>query len=152
MLEHFIAAVAAHLAVDSAKEALARAFAYVAKKRPDLAGAAAKADASGDAEAIERIFREAVGVIRAAAGTGELAINSSVVTALNGIRFDHQRGRVSIGNAVISSKVLVTGGSRGATGETVIHGNTALRSQGTAIQVGRGGAIVMTGNASIKQT
>jgi hypothetical protein len=48
------------------REALTRAFAYVANKRPDLASAAAKADASGDINDVERVFREVVGVIIAA--------------------------------------------------------------------------------------
>ncbi|CCG42201.1 hypothetical protein [Magnetospirillum molischianum] len=152
MLEHFLIAMAAHATVDISKEALKFAFDYVAARRPDLAKAAAQAEASGNLQDIEKVFRDAVGVIVAEASNGSIKIDAGVLEALNGIKFDHQHGEVQIAGARISSKLLVTGGGAGASGKTVIGGNTSLRSQGTSIEVGAGCSIVMTGGATIKQT
>jgi hypothetical protein len=33
------------------------------------------------------------------------------LTALKGIRFDHEQGRIDIGNSTVAADVLVTGGS-----------------------------------------
>jgi hypothetical protein len=152
MLEHFLAAMAAHVTVDLSKEALKKAFEYVATKRPDLAADANKAEATGNFIEIEKVFRDAVGVIVAAAATGSIKIDDGTLNALNGIKFDHQHGTVNIAGAVISSKVLATGGGASATGKTTIGRNTSLRTQGTSIEVGSGCSIVVTGGASIKQT
>ena len=101
---------------------------------------------------VEAIFREAVGVIDASAGNGNITIDGALLEALRGIRFDHAHGTVNIAGTTISSQLLVTGGSSAATGKTVIGENTQMNSQGTSIQLGKGCSIVMTGGASIKQT
>ncbi len=152
MFEHFLTALAAHATFDASKEALKRAFAYVQSTRPDLARRAEAAQASGDMNEAEKVFREAVGVIVAEAKTGKIAINQAIITALNGVKFDHQHGQITIGNAVVAAKVLVTGGGATATGTTKIEGNTSLRSAGTRINVGQGAGITITGNAKITQT
>ena len=152
MLEHFFVAMAAHATVDISKEALKRVFDFVATRRPDLAQAAGKAEASGNLGDIEKVFRDALGVIVAEASNGQLKVDAAVLEALNGIKFDHQHGEVLIAGARISSKVLVTGGGAGATGKTMIGGNTSMRSQGTSIEVGSGASITMTGGATIKQS
>jgi hypothetical protein len=101
---------------------------------------------------VEQIFREAVGVIDAQAGTGAISIDGALLAALRGIRFDHAHGTVSIGNTTVKAPVFVTGGQAGATGTTTVEGNTRLKSQGTQIDVGKGAQIKLTGNAQIKQT
>ena len=37
--------------------------------------------------------------------------NPATLTALKGIRFDHEQGRIDIGNSTVAADVLVTGGS-----------------------------------------
>jgi hypothetical protein len=101
---------------------------------------------------IEKVFQEAVGVIIAEANDGKIEIDGATMSALRGIKFDHQHGTVTIGDAVIAAETLITGGSAGATGTTDIKGNTRLASKGTAIEVGKGAAIKITGGAKIKQT
>lgn len=145
MFEHFAIAFAAHASF----AAIETAFKYVARKRPDLVAAASAAQ---NTEQIERIFKEAVGVIIAEAATGRIIVDGAAISALRGVKFDHQHGQVTIGNTQVSAQVLITGGSAGATGKTHIGGNTSLRSQGTSIEVGQGASIVMTGGASIRQT
>lgn len=152
MLEHFLTALAADATFSLSKDALRQAFAYVRKAKPDLAKRAAAAEAAGNIDEIEKVFREAVGIIVAEAKTGKIAINQASITALNGVKFDHQHGTITIGNTVVSAKVLVTGGGAKATGTTKIEGNTSLRSAGTRIDVGHGAGIVITGGAKIEQS
>lgn len=148
MFEHFFTAFAAH----AAYEELKRAFDYVARVRPDLAHKARTAEYEGNINNLESVFREAVGVIVAAAGNGKINIDRATITALNWAKFDHQNGRIVIENTIVSAPVLVTGGNPGAKGVTNIGGNTSLRSQGTQIDVGQGCGITITGGANITQS
>lgn len=148
MLEHFAVAFAAHAAFTGVEAALK----YVARKRPDLEAAAQKAAAQNDVREIDRIFQEAIGVIVADAGSGAIKIDGATIQALRGVKFDHQHGTVMIGNTTVSANVLVTGGSVNSTGTTTIDGNTRLASKGTAIEVGHGAKIVISGNSRIEQS
>lgn len=152
MLFELAMGIAGNAAYDAAKRSLGAAFRYVADKRPDLDQAAAAAVSAKDASRIADVFEKAVGVIIADAARGEIKVDGGALNALNGIKFDHQHGRVSISNATVSADVLVTGGSSGASGQTNIGGNTVLKSAGTSIEVGHGASIIMTGGASIKQS
>lgn len=152
MFEHFLTAYAAHAAFDVSKEGLKRAFDYVVKIRPDLAKKAHTAESTKNINDLENVFREAVGVIVAEANNGTIHIDQTIITALNGVKFDHQHGTITIGNTTVSALILVTGGSTGATGTTNINENTSLRSKGTSIEVGKGCGITITGNAHIKQS
>ena len=98
---------------------------------------------------IDRIFKDAVGVIDAQADTGSVEVDQNFLTAIKGIRFDHQHGKVTISGSTINAPELRTGGS--GTGLTFIT-NTTMESAGTKIQVGVGASIKMTGNAKITQT
>lgn len=97
----------------------------------------------------QEIFREATGIIEAAAGSGSIEIDQSILEALRGIRFDHQNGTIVIQGSVLKSGVLETGGS--GNGTTAISGSR-LKSQGTEMLVGSGATIKITGNAKIIQT
>ena len=97
-----------------------------------------------------RIFREAAGVIDAAAGSGAIAIDGALLEAARGARFDHQHGTVEIGGSAIQAPILQTGGTAGASGSTHIT-DSSLKSGGTRIDIGKGASIRMTGGASIKQ-
>jgi hypothetical protein len=152
MLEDYFTQVAAQATVEMSKAAIKACADFVRAKRPDIEPGLDAAKAAGDGDQFERVFREAVGVIDAAAGSGVINIDKVTLTALRGIRFDHQHGLVGITGRVVSGGVLATGGSQGSTGRTVVGGNTSLRSRGTAIEVGHGCSIVMTGGASIKQS
>ena len=146
-MEHYLLALAAHASVDLAKSGLSAAIRHVAKKRLDLEAAAVQAQAQNNASLAERIFEEAVGVIIAEAAAGKIEVDKAAITALKGVKFDHQHGRIQIQDSTVAAEVLVTGGSPGATGETNIGGNTSLRSKGTAIDVGKGASIKITGGA-----
>lgn len=135
----------ANFSTDAVKQFFSAAF----SAKPELEAKLKSANSSVD---IEAIFREAVRVIDACAANGEITVDGGLLEALRGIRFDHAHGKVSIAGAIVSAQVLVTGGVGGATGQTVIGGNTVLKSSGTSINVGSGCSITMTGGASIKQT
>ena len=137
--------ILANFSTDAVKHFFTSAFSV----KPELENKLQSAKTNTD---IEAIFREAVGVIDATAGNGDITIDGALLEALRGIRFDHAHGTVNISGATISSQVLVTGGSSASTGKTVIGGNTEMKSQGTKIKVGNGCSIEMTGGASIKQT
>ena len=148
MFESYLISLAAGLTMESAKAV----FSLVRNKRPDLVARAEAAQHAQNTRDIEQVFREAVGVIDAAAGSGEIQIDQATLVALKGIRFDHKDGQVGISGTSLRAPILVTGGGSGASGQTVVGGDTSLKSQGTEISVGKGASITMTGGARIKQT
>ena len=150
-LTEFGIAIAAHLVTDAGKAAARSAFEYLRSTRPDLESRAKNAQVSGNFAEIEKIFQEGVGVIVAAAASGKISVDQATLTALRGVKFDHQHGIIEINNTKIRAQVLITGGSDNATGQTHIGGNTVMASQGTSINVGHGASIVMTGGAKIIQ-
>jgi hypothetical protein len=111
----------------------------------DLKNAASHAD-------YERVFREAVGVIDAAAGSGSIAVDSAFLSAVRGIRFDHQHGTVTIQGTTMMAPLIQMGGTNGSRGVTSLGANTALNSGGASIQIGEGISIVISGDASIRQS
>lgn len=123
-------------------------FGKVFQIKPELEDSFKKASTPQD---IEQIFRDAVGVIDAAAGQGQLDIDGAILEAIRGIRFDHQNGTVNILGTTMKADVLVTGGSFGSTGETTIQ-QTEMKSKGTQITVSGNAQIKISGNASIKQS
>jgi hypothetical protein len=122
-------------------------FRKVFGQRPDLEKRLAQPSSPSD---LEGALSELSGVLQALAGSGAITIDGAFVTALRSAHFDHQNGRIHIGNAVISAPYLQTGGT--GTGQTVVSGNTELKTQGTSIKVGQGASITITGNAGIKQS
>jgi hypothetical protein len=103
-------------------------FAEVFRRKPSLENDLKNATTPAD---LERIFREAVGVMDAAAGSGNIDVDGGFLTALRGIQFDHQHGKVTIQGTTLKAPVLFTGGKVGSTGTTHIGGSTSLRSRGT---------------------
>lgn len=101
---------------------------------------------------LQQVLNDATGVIEANAAAGTIDVDGALLQAIKHIRFDHQHGTVTIGNSTVVSAIVVTGGSAGATGQTLIGGNTELRSAGTSIKIEQGATIKMTGSASIRQT
>ena len=122
-------------------------FQKVFGARPDLERRLTQPSSPSDVEAA---LSEISGVLQALAGSGAIEIDGAFITALRSAHFDHQDGRIHIGNAVISGPYLQTGGA--GSGQTVVSGNTELKSQGTSIKVSQGASIVITGNAGIKQS
>ncbi len=145
----FITGVAGGILANFATEKIKALFETAARLKPTLAQDMQAVSTTHD---IERIFREAVGVIDAHAGTGTIKVDGALLSALRGIRFDHAAGTIRIGDATVEAPVLVTGGQPGATGKTNIDENTRLKSAGTEIDVGKGAKIEITGNAKIEQT
>jgi len=144
-----IASIAASYLAHFSAPVVERFFRRVSQLKPDLENRLRSARTTKD---IEGIFREAIGVIDANAGTGTIEVDKALVEAIRGIRFDHAAGLVTIAGSTISAPVLVTGGGDGATGQTDIGGNTELKSKGTSIRVGKNASIRIKGNAQIKQT
>ena len=127
--------------------ALTSAFQKVFASRPDLQKGMLHPSSSA---AFDRAVGDVAGILEALAGSGQINIDRGFITALKLAHFDHQDGRIHIGNTTISAPILQTGGT--GSGTTVITDNTTLRSEGTMIQLGQGCRIEISGNASIKQT
>jgi hypothetical protein len=123
-------------------------FRTVFKLKPSLENRLRSARTTKD---IEHVFREAVGVIDANAGIGSIEVDSSLLEAIRGIRFNHANGVVTIMGSTITAPVLVTGGEEEAKGQTDISG-TELKSKGTSIKVGKNASIKMKGNGKIIQS
>lgn len=143
---NFLIGLASGVSANAITTGAAVAFRRVLGERPDLERRLAAPASTTD---FQGALGELSGVLDALAGTGAIAIDGAVITALRSARFDHQHGTVQIGNTVISAPVLETGGT--GSGRTTIAGNTELRSGGTSIQIGNGASIVITGSAGIKQ-
>lgn len=144
-LTNIACGVLANFSTDAVKAFFSKAIGF----KPSLEQAIQQARTSKE---IELIFKEAVGVIDASAGTGSIGIDRALIEAIRGIRFDHEHGVVHISGSTIQAPVLVTGGGITATGKTTVGGNTILKSEGTSISVGSGCSIVMTGGAKITQS
>ena len=126
-----------------------RFFEEAIKRKPSLEADLKNATTPSD---FERVFSEAVGVIDAAAGSGTISVDSAFLSALRGIRFDHQHGTVTIEGTTMNAPLIRTGGSAGSSGVTRLGANTAMNSGGTSIQIGKGCSITLTGNSSIEQS
>jgi hypothetical protein len=124
-------------------------FAHVFRLRPELESHLKAAKTS---DQLQRVLAEVFGVIEATAANGSISVDGGLFDAVRRIQFDHQCGIVTIGDAIVSSAVVVTGGVAGSTGTTVISGGAHLKSAGTEIKVGTGASIKMIGGASISQT
>jgi hypothetical protein len=144
---NFLISFGSGVAANLSTAGLTSLFQKVFTSRPDLERRLASPASPADFEAA---LGDIAGVLDAFAGTGAISIDGALVQALRSAQFDHQAGTVSIGNAKVSAPILQTGGT--GPGQTVIGGNTELRSAGTSIQVGQGASIVITGNAGIKQS
>lgn len=119
------------------------------RRKPSLEDELKKAVSTAD---FERVFREAVDVIHAGAGSGSIAVDSAFLSAVRGIRFDHQHGTVTIQGTTMTAPLIQTGGTAGSRGVTKLGANTALNSGGTSIQIGEDCSITISGNASIRQS
>ncbi len=116
------------------------------QKKPELETELKTAKTPSD---FERVFREAVGVIDALAGSGSIEIDNSSLEALRGIRFNHQNGNVTIAGSKLSAPLLQTGGT--GSGQTEIT-NSMLKSQGTQISAIGSAKINIKGDAKISQS
>jgi hypothetical protein len=144
-----VTGIASGMLANFSTDAVKHLFVSVIAIKPELEEKLKTANSISD---IEVIFKEAIGVIDACAGTGNMTIDGGLLEALRGIRFDHAHGVVNIADTTMNSNLLVTGGKFGSSGKTVIGSNTEMKTQGTSIQLGNGCSITMTGSASIKQT
>ena len=95
----------------------------------------------------EDVFRKAVGVIDATAGTGTILIDKSFLEAMNGIKIDHENGKVNISGSKLNAPKLQVGGT--GSGNTEITGSV-LRGGGASVNVGSGAQIKISGGAQIR--
>ena len=122
-------------------------FAEAFSRKPSLEDDLKKAQSTQD---YERVFREAAGVIDAAAGRGSISIDRALLEAIRSAHFDHQHGRISIAGSVVDAPFIRTGGGTESTGHTHMTGSS-LKSRGTRIDIGHGASIEISGGASIEQ-
>ncbi len=146
-LLNFLLSFGSGVAANLTTTALQAAFQKVLASRPEIE---AKLSAPQSPTDFQEALGDLAGALEALAGSGSIAIDGSVITALREARFDHQSGKVTIGNSLVNAPLLQTGGT--GSGQTVIGGNTELKSAGTSIKVGHGASIVITGNAGVKQS
>ncbi len=150
-MEEFIASIVSGIATKYlskySEEAVTRFFDWVLEKKPQLKEQITKAKTPKD---VENIFKEAIGVLDANAGTGKIEIDQTIISAIRMAKFNHANGTVTIDNSTISAPRLVTGGDHGAKGSTTIKG-TNLKSKGTEIRMGKNASIKITGDAHIDQ-
>ena len=131
-----------NISLSTVKTLFKRAFQHKPKLENDLKAAKTPAD-------FERIFKEAIGVIDALAGSGSIEIENYPLEALRGIRFDHQNGKVAIVRSALTAPLLQTGGK--GSGQTEIIDST-LKSQGTQITAAGSSKIKISGDAQIFQS
>jgi hypothetical protein len=143
-LTEFAIAIGAHLTTDAAKNAVKRAFELVKTRRPDLDAAIKSASNAAD---MERVYRSALGVIRAEADHGMIDIDTALFTALAAVKFDHQHGRIYLHNVSVESPRFEVGGVGGSTGATVLQGHNDFRTPHTGVTVT--GHVQLSGGASI---
>lgn len=144
---NFLVSLAAGVGTNLTSVAASNLYERLIGRRPDLEQRLTHPNSPAE---LERALGEAAGVLEALAGSGSISVDGSLLGALRSARFDHQDGRIRIGNTLIVAPMLQTGGS--GHGSTEISGNTELRSAGTSIKVGSGASIKITGNAGIKQS
>ena len=116
------------------------------QKKPKLENDLKTAKTPAD---FEKVFQEAIGIIDALSGSGSIEVDSDILEAVRGIRFDHQNGKVEIVGSTLSAPLLQTGGI--GEGQTEIV-NSTLKSKGTKISMCGNGKIMIKGDAQIKQS
>lgn len=99
-------------------------------------------------EDFEKIFKAAVGVIDAQAGTGLIKIDNALLEALRGIRFDHQNGLIFVSGSWVNAPKIQIGSGSG-TGKTTIT-NSKLKSQRASIDLNGNSSLNVGGNATVK--
>ena len=134
-----------HFTADKVQQFFATAFKLKPSLEKDLLNAKTSIE-------IEKIFKEATGVIDANAGSGILNIDKALLEAVRGIRLDHAHGQVVMNNTTLKSQVIQTGGSEYSTGTTNLLGGTTLKTDGTEISIGHGASITLSGGAKITQS
>ncbi|WP_430463301.1 hypothetical protein [Tabrizicola sp.] len=148
MLESFLVGLAANAFYGVTAQSARTLLAWLRQNKPEMVDAVDAAAARSDDEALKQAL---LGTIEILASNGQIEISGADIEALRAARIDHEQGLILIGQTRITAPSLVTGGGAGATGQTIIGGDTVLRSQGTQVSVGAGASIIITGNASMKQ-
>lgn len=130
---NFLISFAAGVGANISSSAITVAAQKIFVKRPDIEHRLSQSTSQED---FQSALGELAGALELFAGTGEIAIDGAFINALRSAHFDHQSGKVTIGNTKISAPTLQTGGA--GSGQTIIGSNTELRSAGTNIQIGHG--------------
>ena len=144
MIDPLISSIAANYFSSLSYPLVEKSFKNVFKLKPNLENKLRNAKSNED---FEQVFKEAIGVIDVQANAGGVEIDSSFLSALRGIRFDHQNGSVSISNSDVHAPILQMGGT--GNGKTEITGSKLI-SNGAQVHVGGGASIKITGNAQMK--
>lgn len=147
IISSIISGIATKYLSNYSEEAVTRFFNWAIGKKPQLKELLRKTKTHED---VENIFKEAVGILNANAGSGTIDIDQTMINAIRSAKFNHANGTVTIDDSTIYAPKLVTGGDRGATGTTTITG-TNLKSRGTEIKMGKKASIKMSGSARIEQ-
>lgn len=144
---NFIVSVCGGILANYSTEAIKRFFGKATELDPSLEPKIQQMRSYAD---VDEVFRQAVGVIDANAGTGLIDVDAALLTAIRGIRFDHAQGTVTIDGSTITGPVIQFGGNTGSTGQTTIT-DTESKTAGTSIKVSGDAQIRISGNARIRQ-
>lgn len=68
----------------------------------------------------EDILKECIGIIDIAVATGKTDLNNALLTAIKGVKLNHQDGQINITSTTISSNTITTGGDSGSAGTTIM--------------------------------
>lgn len=146
MSDPFIMSIAANYFSSLSYPIVKHAFQQVFKLKPNIEEEFKNAKTDVD---FEKVFKEVVGLIDAHADDGSIEIDKSFLTALNGIRFDHQNGKVLISDSTLTAPVLQVGGANKGTGKTEITGSN-LSGSSSRIKIGHNAGITISGGARIR--
>lgn len=97
----------------------------------------------------EEATEEFTSTIEALAGEGKIELDKATIESIKGIKFDHQQGTIIIKGSTLQAKDISLGGS--GSGITRLT-NTTSQTTGTRIEIGGGAQIIISGNATIRQT
>jgi len=146
-LQHIIDLIAEHFLPSISKSLVEKTFKYSVAQNPEIKDDLLNIKNSRD---IENVIQKIKVVFEARAGDGSIIIYKTVIRALGGATFDHEKGIIKIGGSRIRARVLVIGGSAGSTGETTIGENSEVGSERATMKTGRRASVKMTGGASIR--
>lgn len=145
-LLNFLISFSSGLGANLTTSAITAIYQKAFGQRPDLENRLTKPSSPED---FKSTLAELAGVIEALAGSGSISVDGSLISALRSVQFDHQNGKMRIGNSVVVAPFLQIGGS--GPRWTYRHNRRyRITGGGAGISIGEGAGIVITGGAGIK--
>jgi len=145
--QHIIDLIAEHFFPSISKSLVEKTFEYSITQNPEIKDDLLNIKNSRD---VENVIQKIKVVFEARAGDGSIEIYKTIIHALGGATFDHEKGIINIGNSKVTANVLVIGGSVGSSGQTTIGGNTEVGSKKARLKTKGNAQVKISGNASIR--